>query len=183
MTFTTKAFGSIRRLLFASFLCTALLVWSSPSEAQTDDDDDDMSGGALAVLLLAVGQSAADLEDFLPPSAPKHVDDLQAAIEGAAEAEAANERARELTFLGKAGGAAKALIGMTSACDVCDQLRADLQEILGAVARERATIAGASRSCRPNGVIDKWEECDPLALTTGCGSAEFCDDECDCEIP
>lgn len=180
-----KTFRSMRELAAVLFLCAMLLVWGSPSGAQTDDDDDDMSGGALAVLLLAVGGAVAgDIGDLLPPSSQMHLDDLRAAIDEAANAEMAEDRARELKGLGKATGAARALLGMAASCDECEDLQDDLQEILGIIARERARIAGTPRSCRPDGVISKWEECDPLARPTGCETivdATFCDVDCKCE--
>jgi hypothetical protein len=178
------AMGFVSHSLTVLLVCVAFLLWGVPTQAQTDDDDDDMSGGALAVLLLSVGTAVGDLDAFLPPSSPMHLDRLLMAMEGAADAEQAEDRAGELTWLGKATGAAQALMGATSSCDACGDLRDDLQEILGRVARERARIAGAPRTCNADGIVGKWEECDPLASPIGCESTtDFCNTRCKCQQP
>ena len=75
-------------------------------------------------------------------------------------------------------------MGMTSACDTCDDVRDDLQRILGIAAHLKSEAVGHSGTCQPDGVIGPNEQCDPLALPTGCPISielTFCSDTCQCE--
>jgi len=108
---------------------------------------------------------------------------FQAAANGAAVANSAGDRAKEISRLSKVIGLASALMGMTSSCDACVDLRSDLQQIIGlaAVLKSQALGVGA---CSPDGVIQGNEQCDPLAVPTGCPVLtvpSFCNDECQCE--
>src|SRR5207244_2289037 len=56
---------------------------------------------------------------------------LETAANAAALAHAQGNRRGEISNLSEALGAAKALLGMTSSCDACGEVRSDLQEIIG----------------------------------------------------
>src|SRR6478672_1624140 len=79
---------------------------------------------------------------------------------GAQAAHLSEARATELSRLGKTAGTAQALIGMTSACNDCSELRDTLPQITGHVALLKTEVVGVSRTCHPNGVIQPNEQCD-----------------------
>jgi len=109
---------------------------------------------------------------------------LVGAVEGARDASAEGDTPHELARVSKALGAAHALVGMTSACDSCDTLRSGLQEIIGTLAAFKTDIIGVVRTCHPNGIVQSNEQCDPLAVPTGCPitiELTFCNDECRCQ--
>jgi Flp pilus assembly pilin Flp len=110
---------------------------------------------------------------------------FQTAANAAALANSEGDRAKEISRLGKTLGAAEALMGMTSSCDTCDDLRTHLQQIIGLAALLKSRALGVGGACNPDGVIQGGEQCDPLAVPTGCPVLtvpSFCSDECQCEI-
>jgi hypothetical protein len=174
--------------LLVALLVVGLLVPTMPYEAtsQTDDDDDDMSGGALAVLLLAVGGAVAG-EVYGPNrlAAQRAFDQLSTAAAGAIVAESGRDRPQELSRVSQAIGAAEALMGMTPSCDTCDDVKSSLQHVVGILARAKSKLTGHTTSCQPNGIIQPKEQCDPLAVPTGCSTSStpalFCNAECQCK--
>jgi Flp pilus assembly pilin Flp len=122
--------------------------------------------------------------DQLPPGSRVLIDQLETSIEGAQAANMVDNRIAEANRLSKASGAAEALLGMTSACSDCSELRDTLQQIIGQAAALKTAAVGASGSCHPNGTIQPNEECDPLAESTGCPvdtiELTYCSDECRC---
>ena len=174
--------------LLIGVLLIVLVVPTPPNEvsAQGDDDDDGLSGGALAVLLLAVGGAVAGvLYAANHGSGPQVVlDQLEAAVQGALDAKQAGNRRVEFSRLAKAIGAAESLMRMTSSCDTrCDDLRSDLQTLIGMLAHAKSFLLAVA-TCNPNGVIQGNEQCDPLAVPTGCPIATtvtFCNEECRCQ--
>ena len=109
---------------------------------------------------------------------------LIAAGGDAEEANSVGDRTKEISRLSKAIGAAKALMGITSSCDDCDEVRTDLQEIIGLAELLKSRALGEVSACTPDGVIEPGEQCDPLAVPTGCPVTTFptfCSDQCLCE--
>jgi Flp pilus assembly pilin Flp len=109
---------------------------------------------------------------------------LQKAGDDAALANSEGDRAREISRLSKAGGLAEALMGMTSSCADCSELRNNLQQIIGLAAALKSEALGVTSACNPDGVIGGGEQCDPLATPTGCEVltvVTFCSAECQCE--
>jgi hypothetical protein len=111
---------------------------------------------------------------------------LLTAVEGAALANSEGNRPKEISRLGKVIGLAEALMGITSSCgDACGALRGDLQQVIGIAANLKSLALGVVASCHPNGVIQGNEQCDPLAVPTGCPVLilpSFCSDECQCVL-
>ncbi len=108
---------------------------------------------------------------------------FQVAANAAALANSAGDRAKEISRLSKTIGMAEALMGMTSSCNTCDELRTHLQQVIGLAALLKSQALGVG-ACSPNGVIQGNEQCDPLAVPTGCPVLtvpSFCNDECQCE--
>jgi hypothetical protein len=175
--------------LLVGLLLIGLLVPTMPYEAtsQTDDDDDDMSGGALAVLLLAVGGAVGKEEVYGANrlAAQSAFDQLSTAAAGAIIAESGRDRPQELSQVSRAIGAAEALIGMTPSCgETCDDVKSSLQHVVGILARAKSKLTGPPKSCQPNGIVQPREQCDPLAVPTGCSTSStpvlFCNAECQC---
>jgi hypothetical protein len=171
--------------LLIGFVLIVLVVPTAPYEAIAGKDDDELGGGALAALLL-LGSGAVAGFGAQHTGAQMVFDQLQAAVEGARLAESEGIHPKEIGQLGKAIGAAEALMGMTSSCGgACDDVRSTFQNIIGILARVKSKLLGISRSCQPNGVIQPNEQCDPLAAPTGCPTSAtaflFCTDECQCQ--
>jgi len=122
----------------------------------------------------------------LPPASQVVVNQLKTAAEGAQAANMVGNRVAELSRLSKAIGATEALLGMTSDCDECGDLKDVLQQIIGQAALLKTAAVGASGTCQPNGIIGPAEQCDPLAASTGCPvntiELTYCSDECRCEV-
>ena len=94
------------------------------------------------------------------------------------------DRAKEIGSLSQAIGAAEAVMGMTSSCNTCDELRTVLQQVIGRAAILKSQALGVTGACDPDGVIRGGEQCDPLAVPTGCQVltvSSFCSDERQCE--
>jgi hypothetical protein len=119
----------------------------------------------------------------LPPGSHVLVDQLEVSIEEARAANLLQNRTAELSRLSKGIGAAEALLGMTSACNDCEDLRGTLQQVIGQAAALKTHVVGASGTCHPNGVLEPNEQCDPSAVPTGCPvtiELTYCSDECRC---
>jgi len=139
-----------------------------------------------ALLLVAVLLLAADVSQTGGPDGSAIVvDQLQVAVEGARAANIIGNRPAEVSRLSKAIGAAEALMGMTARCETCGDFRDTLQQAIGLAAFLKTSAVGSSGSCQPNGVIGPNEQCDPLAVPTGCLvggiTVTYCSDECRCE--
>jgi len=168
------------RSLFIGFLCTALLFLPVPKASAA-------SMVEYALLLVAVLLLAASAQDAdLPPGSQVVINQLDLSVEGARAANLVGNRAAELSRLSKAIGAAEALMGMTSACGECGDLRDDLQQIIGQAALLKTQAVGASGTCNPTGILQPTEQCDPLAIPSGCPvnatAVTYCSDECTCQI-
>jgi hypothetical protein len=161
------------------FLCTALSILPVPKASAVS-----VEYPIIFALILVVVVTAA--ESDLPQGSQVVIKQLQTAVEGAQAANMVGNRVAELSRLSKAIGAAEALMGMTSACDECGDLRDVLQQIIGHAALLKTSAVGASGTCQPNGIIGPTEQCDPLAASTGCPvntiEPTYCSDECLCEI-
>src|SRR6266487_637380 len=170
------------RLLLTGFLCSSLLVLPVP---KTSAGLVEYPTG-LVLALIAVLVIVADMQPDLPPGSQVVVNQLETGLEGARAANMVGNRVAELSRLSKAIGAAEALMGMTSACGECGDLRDDLQQIIGQAALLKTRAVGTSGTCQPNGGIQPNEQCDPLAIPTGCPvnttAVTYCSDECLCEI-
>ena len=74
-------------------------------------------------------------------------------------------------------------MGMTVSCQNCDELRTDLQAIIGLASKLRYRLLKGG-ACNTDGVVSASEQCDALADPTGCPVTSipmFCDDQCLCE--
>src|SRR5436190_6349392 len=167
------------RSLFTGFLSIALLVQPIPKASAVSLAEYPV----LLVLILFLSDAAAEAP--IPPAWQTVAAQLQTAVEGAKAANVVGDSTTELTRLSKAIGAAQALIGMTASCGDCNELRNDLQKIIGLATLLRTRIVGASSTCGPNAIVQRNEQCDPLAVPTGCPTsptaATYCSDECRCE--
>jgi hypothetical protein len=136
------------------------------------------------VVALIAFAATVGLQVDLPPGSVVLFRQLQTALEGARAANIVGNPTAELSRLGKAIGASEALLGMTSACDACGRLEDTLQQVIGHLALLKANLVGVSSTCNPNGIVQPNEQCDPLAIPSGCpAAATFCSDECRCEAP
>jgi hypothetical protein len=151
---------------------------------------------AVALTLVTVGKAvAATLAEYglllaliaiaiplgLEGQAPLH--QLQTAIEAAQAANATGNQRQELSHLSKAIGLEEALMAINASCGACGDLEADLQELIGLTSKLRARVL-ITPGCKPDGVVAANEECDPLAVPTGCPTGSiptFCNDLCQCE--
>jgi len=159
-------------------LCVLVLIAASPQPAPAAT----LAEYGLLLALIAVVCIGAIFET---PQGNTVLTQLQAAVTGAAQANSQGDRPHELSRLSKAIGAAEALVGITSACDTCDGLRSGLQQIIGTLSTFKADTIGATGTCHPNGVVQPHEQCDPLAVPTGCPISTvltFCSDECLCQV-
>ena len=155
-------------------LCALLLTYASPRKAEATAVE-----YAVMLALIIVVCITADVPPSKSTSESWSVvgNQLITAANGAADANSAGDQSREISRLSKAIGAADALMGMTSSCDDCNQASSDLQEIIGLAGLLKARALGVA-AC-PEGS----EQCDPLAVPTGCPIAivpTFCNDECMC---
>lgn len=174
MSKTTKPL----RILLTGFLCIALSILPVPKASAVS-----VEYPILFALILVAALTAADAD--LPQGSQVVINQLQTAAEGARAANMVGNRAAELSRLSKAIGATEALMGMTSDCDECGDLRDVLQQIIGHAALLKTAVVGVSGACQPNGIIGPNEQCDPLAAPTGCPvntiELTYCSDECRCE--
>lgn len=164
------------RTLLGCTLSAMLVVSPVPREAKAGLVE-------YALILVLISVIAFDFPPGVPPGSQVLVDQLQTSIDGAQTANQLGNRILEASLLSKASGAAEALIGMTSSCSDCDDLRSTLQQIIGEAAFLKTAAVGASGSCHPNGVLQPNEACDPRAIPTGCPVAvevTYCSDECRC---
>jgi len=110
---------------------------------------------------------------------------FQTAAGGAELANTEGDWPKEISRLSKTIGAAEAMMGLTSSCDDCGELRNNLQQIIGTASLLKSRAIGVVASCNPNGVIEGNEQCDPIAVPTGCPTSTtqflFCNDECQCQ--
>ena len=167
------------RILLTGFLCIALSILPVPKASAVSVE--------YAVMLALIIVATIDLaESHLPQGSQVVINQLQTAVEGAQAANMVGNRVAELSRLSKAIGATEALMGMTSDCDECGDLRNVLQQIIGHAALQKTSVVGASGTCQPNGIIGPNEQCDPLAASTGCPvntiEPTYCSDECRCEL-
>jgi Flp pilus assembly pilin Flp len=112
---------------------------------------------------------------------------LQNAANDANDASEKGDRDKFIGSNSKVIGLAEALIGIISSCDTrsCGDLRTDLQQIIGLGALFKSQVLAVSRSCQPNGVLQPFEQCDPLIQPNGgCPitiEETFCSEACQCE--
>jgi hypothetical protein len=138
---------------------------------------------AIIIPLISILLLAVDGRGDLPPGSQVLIVQLEESVDGARAANLVQNRTLELSRLSKAIGAAEALLGMTTACDDCDELRGLLQEVIGDAAALKTAAVGASGTCHPNGVLEPNEQCDPRAIPPGCPvttELTYCSDECRC---
>jgi hypothetical protein len=175
MSKTQRSPGAMLRVL----LCAALLLTPVPRATATPVEYD-----ILFALIIVVCLPALEAVD-LPSGSAVVIDQLTTAIEGARAANIVGNTSAELSRLSKALGAVQALMGMTSSCSDCADARAALQQVIGQAALLKTRIIGASGSCNPNGIVQPNEQCDPLAIPSGCAisltTVTYCSDECRCE--
>ncbi len=170
-----KRYSIFRWLVGA--LCAVLLVSTMPKQAAAQDIAEYALLAAFISLILVstvVGTGGFNNAKLR----------LADSADAAAQANREGDRPKEIGKLGKVNGAAHAMLGMTSSCDdTCDEVRGDLQDVVGITAVLKARAVGHSSDCVVNGVVGFNEECDPMAVPTGCGfRTSFCDDECQCQI-
>jgi hypothetical protein len=168
-------------MLLTGFLCIALSILPVTNASAVS-----VEYPILFALILVAALTAADPQTDLPPASQVVVNQLKTAAEGAQAANMVGNRVAELSRLSKAIGATEALLGMTSDCDECGDLKDVLQQIIGQAALLKTAAVGASGTCQPNGIIGPAEQCDPLAASTGCPvntiELTYCSDECRCEV-
>lgn len=172
---------SFCRPLLVAVMCTALTVLPVQKASAATLVD---YGFLLFLIALALDVSP---QADLPPGSGIVVHQLQTAAERAYAAHIIGDRTAEVSRLSKAIGAAEALTGMTSTCGNCGDLASTLQQTIGVAALLKTNAVGSSASCQPNGVIGPHEQCDPLAVPTGClvdgVTLNYCSDECRCTSP
>src|SRR5207248_2634890 len=156
---TTK---KLRPALIA-FLCAGLVLSPIPRASATAVAD----YGPLLVLIVILISAPVQQVD-LPQGSKIVTNQLETAVQAARAASLVGNSTAEFSRLSKAIGAAQALMGMTSACSDCGEVRDILQQIIGQASVLKTRIAGASGSCNPNGIIQPNEQCDPLAIPSGC---------------
>jgi len=167
------------RMSLTGFLCIALSILPVPKASAVSVEYPVL----LALIIVVVVTST---QSDLPQGSQVVINQLQTAAEGAPAANMVGNRVAELSRLSKAIGATEALMGMTSDCEECGDLRDTLQQIIGQAALLKTRAVGASGTCQPNGIIGPNEQCDPLAIQTGCPvntiEPTYCSDECRCEL-
>jgi Flp pilus assembly pilin Flp len=160
-----------RRLLLGA----VWFVLLAPSKA--------LAGLVEYALILALIAILVTIPRVLPPGSTPVLHELQSAVTGAQAANASGNQRQELSHLSKALGLEEALMDMAASCDTCGDVKADLQELIGLTSKLRARVL-ITPGCKPDGVIAANEECDPLAVPTGCPTdpvPTFCNDMCQCE--
>jgi hypothetical protein len=168
------------RFLVVALLSAALVLPPIPQKASATA----IEYAVMLALIIVVATLPATAE--LPDGSRILIGQLQAAVEGARDADMVDNRVAVANRLSKAIGLAEGLMGMTSTCDDCDELRGTLQQIIGQAAALKTAAVGASGTCHPNGVLQSNEECDPLipnACPLSGTVATYCSDECVCEVP
>src|SRR6266700_5430218 len=162
-----------------TLLCAALIALPIPRASAVS-----VEYPVLLALIIVVCLPLASEAD-LPQGSDVVINQLTLAAEGARAANIVGNSTAELSRLAKAIGAAQALMGMTSGCGDCGELRDVLQQIIGTAAVLKTRIVGASGTCNPNGIVSPNEQCDPLAIPSGCPvnatAATYCSDECTCQ--
>jgi Flp pilus assembly pilin Flp len=136
---------------------------------------------ALILALIAIIAIAA--LKVLPPGSAVVLQQLQTTIQTAQTAHTSGDKQHELSSLSQAIGLTQAVIGMTASCQNCDEVRTDLQAIIGLASKLRYRLVKGG-ACNPDGVVSASEQCDPLADPTGCPVTSlpmFCNDQCLCE--
>jgi hypothetical protein len=104
-------------------LCALALTSTPPREAAADLTE-------YALLSTLIGGIRLEVEADFGTSFVEMVDRLQSAAESARAANLQGDQATEIPNLSKVIGAANALMGMTSSCDVCVELRDDLRQVI-----------------------------------------------------
>ncbi len=160
-------------------LCVLLLTFTTPRKAEaTAVEYAVMLALIIVVCITAITDRSSQNEWSVVGK------QLTAAATDAAAANSAGDQTKEASRLSKTIGAAKAMMGITTSCDNCDEVRTDLQQIIGLAELLRSRARGVVSACNPDGVIDPNEQCDPLAVPTGCPVLTFptfCSDQCLCE--
>ena len=132
------------RMSLTGFLCIALSILPVPKASAVSVEYPVL----LALIIVVVVTST---QSDLPQGSQVVINQLQTAAEGARAANMVGNRVAELSRLSKAIGAAEALMGMTSDCEECGDLRDTLQQIIGQAALLKTRAVGASGTCQPNG--------------------------------
>ncbi len=173
--------GSWFGRLLISLLCISVLMLTMPAKAPAPTAVEYAVMLALIIVVCITDITKVSNE-------PWHVaygvvaNQLLTAALDAQDANTDGDHKTELIKLSMAIGSAKAMLGITSSCGVCDEIRTDLQQIIGMATVLRSEALGVVSGCHPNGKIQKSEECDPLIKPNGgCAEGNFCNDECLCE--
>jgi prepilin-type N-terminal cleavage/methylation domain-containing protein len=169
------------RLLVVA-LCVFLLTSLTPIKANA----------TLIELLVVIAIIGILIADEPPPPVNPDVwkilgNQLKASIDDAAAADSDGDLPKVIGSLGKAGGTAEAMMGVITPCasDKCNEIRGLLQQVIGIVAFNKSRIVGSSgHGCHIDGVVRGHEQCDPLAVPTGCPTLTiptFCNENCQCQ--
>ncbi len=164
-------------------LCVLVLLFMLPQEAPAPTAVEYAVMLALIIVVCITDISAVSL----PPGSRVVSSQLLTAGNDAATANDEGDRPKEIGRLSKVIGAAEALMGMSSSCEGCDELRNNLQQIIGLAAFLKGNAlasAGGGGRCDPDGFIQRTEQCDPLAVPTGCPvttTLTFCSEDCRCQ--
>ncbi|MGA9721766.1 MAG: hypothetical protein WBQ86_04880 [Candidatus Binatus sp.] len=171
----TSGFG----LWLVAALCVMLLTFTTPRKAVATSVEYPIMLALIIVVCITATTDVSSQNNWSVVGGH-----LIAAGGDAEEANSVGDRTKEISNLGKAIGTAEALMGITTSCDNCDEVRTDLQEIIGLAGLLKSRALGGVSACTPDGVIEPGEQCDPLAVPTGCPATtfeSFCSDQCLCE--
>jgi Flp pilus assembly pilin Flp len=160
-------------------LCVPLLTFTTPRKAEATAVEYAVMLALIIVVCITAKTDVSSQNQWSVVGGH-----LIASAGDAADANSVGDRTKEISRLSNAIGAAKALIGIASSCDNCDEVRTDLQEIIGLADLLKSRALGVVSACTPNGVIEPGEQCDPLATPTGCPVLTFptfCSAQCLCE--
>ena len=166
-------------LWLVAALCVMLLTFTTPRKAVATSVEYPIMLALIIVVCITATTDVSSQNNWSVVGGH-----LIAAGGDAEEANSVGDRTKEISNLGKAIGTAEALMGITTSCDNCDEVRTDLQEIIGLAGLLKSRALGVVSACNPDGVIEPGEQCDPLAVPTGCPATtfeSFCSDQCLCE--
>ncbi len=157
-------------------LCALLLTYTSPRKAEATA----VEYAVMLALIIVVCITAIESPAWTPVG-----DHLKAAAKAARDANSAVNQPKEIAGLSKTIGLAKAMMGITSSCDDCATVREELQTIIGTASALKTEALNVVGACKPNGIIQGNEQCDPLVMPNGgcpiTTEGTFCTDQCLCE--
>jgi len=132
-------------------VATSVLVATTPRRANAD-----LIEYTLLLAFVALASAALVPVESQPTEGASKVliDELQASVEGAANASSNGDVPAQINGLSKAAAIARALEGTTSTCEDCGELRSILENIItGATAIKMELLGHSGTTCNPSSLV------------------------------